>query len=210
MTDIPKIIYTETDEAPRLATYSMLPIIKAFTDTAGVEVEMLDISLAGRIISAFPEYLTEAQRIPDHLAALGEMTQRRDANIIKLPNISASNPQMQAAIVELQSKGYGLPDYVEEPKTDEERDNKVRYDRVKGSAVNPVLREGNSDRRAAKAVKDYARNIRTVWVPGLGIQRHRLRICNRAISTVLNALLKWRKRISSQCTLNPIQARWCR
>ena len=156
MTDIPKIIYTETDEAPRLATYSMLPIIKAFTDTAGVEVEMLDISLAGRIISAFPEYLTEAQRIPDHLAALGEMTQRRDANIIKLPNISASNPQMQAAIVELQSKGYGLPDYVEEPKTDEERDNKVRYDRVKGSAVNPVLREGNSDRRAAKAVKDYA------------------------------------------------------
>ena len=156
MTDIPKIIYTETDEAPRLATYSMLPIIKAFTDTAGVEVEMLDISLAGRIISAFPEYLTEAQRIPDHLAALGEMTQRRDANIIKLPNISASNPQMQAAIVELQSKGYGLPEYVEEPKTDEERDNKVRYDRVKGSAVNPVLREGNSDRRAAKAVKDYA------------------------------------------------------
>ena len=156
MTDIPKIIYTETDEAPRLATYSMLPIIKAFTDTAGVEVEMLDISLAGRIISAFPEYLTEAQRIPDHLAALGEMTQRRDANIIKLPNISASNPQMQAAIVELQSKGYGLPDYVEEPKTDQERENKLRYDRVKGSAVNPVLREGNSDRRAAKAVKDYA------------------------------------------------------
>ncbi len=156
MTDIPKIIYTETDEAPRLATYSLLPIIKAFTDTAGVEVEMLDISLAGRIISAFPEYLTDAQRIPDHLAALGELTQRRDANIIKLPNISASNPQMQAAIAELRAKGYGLPDYVEEPKTDEERENKLRYDRVKGSAVNPVLREGNSDRRAAKAVKDYA------------------------------------------------------
>ena len=156
MIDIPKIIYTETDEAPRLATYSLLPIIKAFTDTAGVEVEMLDISLAGRIISAFPEYLTDAQRIPDHLAALGELTQRRDANIIKLPNISASNPQMQAAIAELRAKGYGLPDYVEEPKTDEERENKLRYDRVKGSAVNPVLREGNSDRRAAKAVKDYA------------------------------------------------------
>lgn len=156
MTDIPKIIYTETDEAPRLATYSLLPIIKAFTDTAGVEVEMLDISLAGRIISAFPEYLTEAQRIPDHLAALGELAQRRDANIIKLPNISASNPQMHAAIAELQSKGYGLPDYIEEPKTDEERANKARYDRIKGSAVNPVLREGNSDRRAAKAVKDYA------------------------------------------------------
>ena len=156
MSDEQKIIYTETDEAPRLATYSLLPIIKAFTDTAGVEVEMLDISLAGRIISAFPEYLTDAQRIPDHLAALGELTQRRDANIIKLPNISASNPQMQAAIAELRAKGYGLPDYVEEPKTDEERENKLRYDRVKGSAVNPVLREGNSDRRAAKAVKDYA------------------------------------------------------
>ena len=156
MTDIPKIIYTETDEAPRLATYSLLPIIKAFTDTAGVEVEMLDISLAGRIIAAFPEYLTEDQRIPDHLAALGDLTQRRDANIIKLPNISASNPQMQAAILELLSKGYGLPEYVEEPKTEEEQANKNRYDRIKGSAVNPVLREGNSDRRAAKAVKDYA------------------------------------------------------
>ncbi|MEJ6670057.1 MAG: NADP-dependent isocitrate dehydrogenase [Pseudomonadales bacterium] len=156
MTDIPKIIYTETDEAPRLATYSLLPIIKAFTDTAGVEVEMLDISLAGRIIAAFPEYLTEDQRIPDHLAALGDLTQRRDANIIKLPNISASNPQMQAAILELRSKGYGLPEYVEEPKTEEEQANKNRYDRIKGSAVNPVLREGNSDRRAAKAVKDYA------------------------------------------------------
>ena len=156
MTDIPKIIYTETDEAPRLATYSLLPIIKAFTDTAGVEVDMLDISLAGRIIAAFPEYLTEAQVIPDHLAALGEMTQRRDANIIKLPNISASNPQMQAAIQELQAQGYALPDYEEDPQTDEARAVKARYDRVKGSAVNPVLREGNSDRRAAKAVKDYA------------------------------------------------------
>ena len=156
MTDIPKIIYTETDEAPRLATYSLLPIIKAFTDTAGVEVDMLDISLAGRIIAAFPEYLTEAQVIPDHLAALGEMTQRRDANIIKLPNISASNPQMQAAIQELQAQGYVLPDYEEDPQTDEARAVKARYDRVKGSAVNPVLREGNSDRRAAKAVKDYA------------------------------------------------------
>ena len=156
MTDIPKIIYTETDEAPRLATYSLLPIIKAFTDTAGVEVDMLDISLAGRIIAAFPEHLTEAQVIPDHLAALGEMTQRRDANIIKLPNISASNPQMQAAIQELQAQGYALPDYEEDPQTEEARAVKARYDRVKGSAVNPVLREGNSDRRAAKAVKDYA------------------------------------------------------
>ena len=156
MTDIPKIIYTETDEAPRLATYSLLPIIKAFTDTAGVEVDMLDISLAGRIIAAFPEYLTEEQRIPDHLAALGLLTQRRDANIIKLPNISASNPQMQAAITELQQQGYALPDFVEEPQSDAETEIKSRYDRIKGSAVNPVLREGNSDRRAAKAVKDYA------------------------------------------------------
>lgn len=156
MTDIPKIIYTETDEAPRLATYSLLPIIKAFTDSAGVEVDMLDISLAGRIIAAFPEYLTEEQRIPDHLAALGLLTQRRDANIIKLPNISASNPQMQAAITELQQQGYALPDFVEEPQSDAETEIKSRYDRIKGSAVNPVLREGNSDRRAAKAVKDYA------------------------------------------------------
>ena len=156
MTDIPKIIYTETDEAPRLATYSLLPIIKAFTDTAGVEVDMLDISLAGRIIAAFPEYLTEEQRIPDHLAALGLLTQRRDANIIKLPNISASNPQMQAAITELQQQGYALPDFVEEPQSDAETEIKARYDRIKGRAVNPVLREGNSDRRAAKAVKDYA------------------------------------------------------
>ena len=156
MTDIPKIIYTETDEAPRLATYSLLPIIKAFTDTAGVEVDMLDISLAGRIIAAFPEYLTEEQRIPDHLAALGLLTQRRDANIIKLPNISASNPQMQAAITEVQQQGYALPDFVEEPQSDAETEIKARYDRIKGSAVNPVLRAGNSDRRAAKAVKDYA------------------------------------------------------
>ena len=156
MTDNLKIIYTETDEAPRLATYSLLPIIKAFTDTAGVDVEMWDISLAGRVLAAFPDYLTPEQRVPDHLAELGRLTQEKEANIIKLPNISASNPQMQATIEELRAQGYVLPDYVDEPKTDEDRENKARYDRVKGSAVNPVLREGNSDRRAAKAVKDYA------------------------------------------------------
>ena len=156
MTDNLKIIYTETDEAPRLATYSLLPIIKAFTDTAGVDVEMWDISLAGRVLAAFPDYLTPEQRVPDHLAELGRLTQEKEANIIKLPNISASNPQMQATIEELRAQGYALPDYVDEPKTDEDRENKARYDRVKGSAVNPVLREGNSDRRAAKAVKDYA------------------------------------------------------
>ena len=156
MTDNLKIIYTVTDEAPRLATYSLLPIIKAFTDTAGVEVEMWDISLAGRVLAAFPDYLTPEQRVPDHLAELGRLTQEKEANIIKLPNISASNPQMQATIEELRAQGYALPDYVDEPKTDEDRENKARYDRVKGSAVNPVLREGNSDRRAAKAVKEYA------------------------------------------------------
>jgi isocitrate dehydrogenase len=156
MTDSPKIIYTDTDEAPRLATYSLLPIIKAFTDTAGVAVETRDISLAGRIIATFPERLKEAQRIPDHLAELGKLTLDPGANIIKLPNISASNPQLHEVIKELQAKGYDLPDYPEEPKTDEETAIKARYEKVKGSAVNPVLREGNSDRRAAKAVKEYA------------------------------------------------------
>ena len=157
MTDTPKIIYTETDEAPRLATFSFLPIIKLFSDAAGVEVETRDISLAGRIIAAFPERLNEQQRIPDDLAELGQLTQRPEANIIKLPNISASNPQMHETIKELQDKGYDLPDYPEEPRTDEEKMIRARYDKVRGSAVNPVLREGNSDRRAARAVKDYAK-----------------------------------------------------
>lgn len=152
-----KIIYTETDEAPRLATFSFLPIIKAFSDAAGVQIETRDISLAGRILASFPQWLTPEQRINDDLAELGELTQDPAANIIKLPNISASNPQMLAAIKELQSQGYALPEYPEEPQSDAERDIKERYDRVKGSAVNPVLREGNSDRRATKAVKDYAK-----------------------------------------------------
>ena len=152
-----KIIYTETDEAPRLATFSFLPIIKAFSDAAGVQVETRDISLAGRILASFPEWLSEDQRIADHLAELGELTQDEAANIIKLPNISASNPQMLAAIKELQAKGYQLPEYPEEPQNDAEQDIKDRYDRVKGSAVNPVLREGNSDRRSTNAVKDYAK-----------------------------------------------------
>ena len=152
-----KIIYTETDEAPRLATFSFLPIIKAFSDAAGVQVETRDISLAGRILASFPEWLSEDQRIADHLAELGELTQDEAANIIKLPNISASNPQMLAAIKELQGQGYELPEYPEEPQTNAEQDIKDRYDRVKGSAVNPVLREGNSDRRSTKAVKEYAK-----------------------------------------------------
>ncbi|MGM0631973.1 MAG: NADP-dependent isocitrate dehydrogenase, partial [Pseudomonadota bacterium] len=152
-----KIIYTETDEAPRLATYSLLPIIESFTKAVGVSVETRDISLAGRIIAQFPEYLKDDQRIGDALAELGELAKTPEANIIKLPNISASIPQLIAAIKELQGQGYALPDYPHEPQTDEEREVRARYDRVKGSAVNPVLREGNSDRRAPAAVKNYVR-----------------------------------------------------
>lgn len=153
----PTIIYTHTDEAPALATYSFLPIIRAFAEPAGIAVELRDISLAGRIISSFPENLKPEQRIPDALAELGSMCLTPDANIIKLPNVSASMPQLKAAILELQTQGYAVPSYIDEPKTELERDIKARYDRIKGSAVNPVIREGNSDRRAPKAVKEYAR-----------------------------------------------------
>jgi isocitrate dehydrogenase len=153
-----KIIYTLTDEAPLLATYSFLPIVQAFSRAAGVEVETRDISLAGRILAQFPEFLTDEQRHGDDLAELGQLALRPEANIIKLPNISASLPQLHAAIAELQEKGYALPDYPEEPVDDRERDVRARYDRVKGSAVNPVLREGNSDRRAPLSVKNYARS----------------------------------------------------
>ena len=153
----PTIIYTHTDEAPALATYSFLPMIRAFTQPAGIAVETRDISLAGRIIAAFPEVLKPEQRIGDALAELGRMCLTPDANVIKLPNISASVPQLKAAIAELQKQGYALPAYVDEPKTDAEKDAKARYDKVKGSAVNPVIREGNADRRAPKAVKDYAK-----------------------------------------------------
>ncbi|KRV48997.1 isocitrate dehydrogenase [Wenjunlia vitaminophila] len=151
------IIYTHTDEAPALATYSLLPVIEAYAATAGVRVETRDISLAGRIIASFPERLEESQRIDDALAELGELVKTPGANVIKLPNISASIPQLKAAIAELQQQGYALPDYPDDPKTDEEKDIRARYDRVKGSAVNPVLREGNSDRRAPASVKNYAR-----------------------------------------------------
>ncbi|MFF4717066.1 NADP-dependent isocitrate dehydrogenase [Streptomyces eurythermus] len=151
------IIYTYTDEAPALATHSFLPVIQAYASQAGVPVETRDISLAGRIIAVFPEYLNEDQRIPDALTELGELAKTPAANIIKLPNISASIPQLKAAIAELQGKGYALPDYPDDPKTDEEREIRARYDKVKGSAVNPVLREGNSDRRAPASVKNYAK-----------------------------------------------------
>ncbi|MDW3212836.1 MAG: NADP-dependent isocitrate dehydrogenase [Ilumatobacteraceae bacterium] len=156
MTDS-KIIYTHTDEAPALATYSLLPIVEAFAGAAGVALEKRDISLAGRILSQFPDFLQPEQRQSDDLAELGELATTPEANIIKLPNISASVPQLEAAISELQSQGYALPDYPDDPQTDAERDIRARYDKVKGSAVNPVLREGNSDRRAPKAVKEYAR-----------------------------------------------------
>jgi len=151
-----KIIYTHTDEAPALATYSLLPVIEAYAGVAGVEVETRDISLAARIIAAFPENLSADQRIGDALAELGGMALTPEANIIKLPNISASIPQMVAAVTELQAAGYDLPDFPDEPSTPEEREIRARYDKVMGSAVNPVLRQGNSDRRAPKAVKQYA------------------------------------------------------
>ncbi len=147
--DSSKIIYTITDEAPMLATHSLLPVIKAFTAKAGVDVETRDISLAGRILAHFPENLTADQKVGDHLAELGELAKTPEANIIKLPNISASIPQLQAAIKELQEKGFNIPDYSDE--------TKATYAKVLGSAVNPVLREGNSDRRAPKAVKNYAK-----------------------------------------------------
>ena len=153
-----KIIYTKTDEAPALATYSLLPIIKAFTKAAGINVETRDISLAGRIIAAFPENLTEEQQQSDDLAELGQLAKTPEANIIKLPNISASIPQLSDAITELQSQGYDIPDYPEEAETDEEKEIKARYGKILGSAVNPVLREGNSDRRVAAPVKQYAQN----------------------------------------------------
>ena len=152
-----KIIYTKTDEAPMLATYSFLPIINAFSKAAGVTVELRDISLAGRVLAVFPDYLTPEQKQPDALAELGEMAKTPEANIIKLPNISASMPQLVATIKELQSQGYKLPDYPENPKDDKEKEIKARYDKVKGSAVNPVLREGNSDRRAPLSVKAHTR-----------------------------------------------------
>jgi isocitrate dehydrogenase len=157
MSNTPKIIYTLTDEAPFLATQSLLPIVDAYTSTAGISVETRDISLSGRILSQFPEYLKDEQKVADDLAELGALATTPEANIIKLPNVSASVPQLKAAIQELQAQGYALPDYPDAPSTDGEREAKARYDKIKGSAVNPVLREGNSDRRAPLSVKNYAR-----------------------------------------------------
>ena len=158
MSELPDIIYTKVDEAPELASGSFLPIIQSFTQVAGLNVGTKDISLAGRIISQFPDRLKPEQQQPDDLALLGEIVMKPDANIIKLPNISASIPQIQAAVKELQEQGYNIPDYPEDPKTDEEKEIKASFDKVKGSAVNPVLRQGNSDRRAAVSVKNYAKS----------------------------------------------------
>ena len=157
MTKTAKIIYTKTDEAPYLATHSLLPIVQSFTKSSNIDIQTRDISLAGRIIANFPEFLSEEQRIGDALTELGELAKTPEANIIKLPNISASIPQLTAAIKELQAQGYALPDYPEEPKSEDEKKIKTKYDKIKGSAVNPVLREGNSDRRAPQAVKNYAK-----------------------------------------------------
>lgn len=157
MSNRSKIIYTFTDEAPALATYSLLPIIEAFTASSDIDVETRDISLAGRVLSSFPESLGADQQVPDHLAELGKLATTPEANIIKLPNISASVPQLKATIKELQDQGYKIPDYPENPVTDAEKETRARYDKTKGSAVNPVLREGNSDRRAPLSVKNYAR-----------------------------------------------------
>lgn len=154
-----KITYTITDEAPALASYSLLPIIEKFSQSAEIEVETSDISLAGRILAQFPQHLNESQKIPDYLSNLGKMVKQPDANIIKLPNISASTPQLKATIKELQNKGYNIPDYIENPSNEREKDAKVKYEKVKGSAVNPVLREGNSDRRAPKPVKEFAKKF---------------------------------------------------
>ena len=152
-----KIIYTKTDEAPALATRSFLPIVKAFVKSSGINIETKDISLAARILAVFPDFLNEDQQVSDDLAFLGELAKKSEANIIKLPNISASIPQLKGAITELQSQGFGIPNYPDKPENDSEKDIKSRYDKIKGSAVNPVLREGNSDRRAPKAVKNYAK-----------------------------------------------------
>ncbi len=157
MSTQPKIVYTKTDEAPLLATNSFLPIVKAFAKTSNIDIETKDISLAARILAEFPDYLKDDQKVPNALAELAVLVKQPDCNLIKLPNISASVPQLKAAIKELQEKGYDLLDYPDEPETEIEKEIQARYNKIKGSAVNPVIREGNSDRRAPKAVKNYAR-----------------------------------------------------
>ena len=182
-----KLIYTYTDEAPALATHSFLPIIEAFAGQAGVDIELRDISLAGRILAQFPDRLTEDQRVPDALAELGELAKTPEANIIKLPNISASIPQLKSVIKELQEAGYDVPDYPDDPSSAESEAAREAYDRVKGSAVNPVLREGNSDRRAPASVKSFARRTRTRWARGRRSPSRTSRRCPAATSAPRSA-----------------------
>jgi isocitrate dehydrogenase len=186
-TKSPTIIYTLTDEAPLLATNAFLPIIRTFAAPAGVAVDTKDISVAARILAAFPECLKEDQRVSDDLAELGKLTLKPEANIIKLPNISASVGQLTAAIKELQGKGYALPDYPDAPKNDEEKAIKARYAKCIGSAVNPVLREGNSDRRAPRAVKEFARKTRTAWPSGAKPRARTSRTCTPATFTTVKS-----------------------
>lgn len=162
----PTIIYTLTDEAPMLATYAFLPVVRAFAEPAGIKIKPSDISLAARILAEFPDELTEEQRVPDNLAELGKLTQEPDTNIIKLPNISASVPQLVSAIKELQKKGYKIPDFPEDPKSDKERELRKRYANCLGSAVNPVLRQGNSDRRRPRRSRSMRASTRTAWASG--------------------------------------------
>ena len=187
-TTSPTIIYTLTDEAPALATAAFLPIVRAFTAPAGINVTTRDISVAARILGEFPESLTQAQRVPDNLAELGRLTLLPGTNIIKLPNISASVAQLIAAIKELQGKGYNIPDYPENPKSDEEKAIRARYAKCTGSAMNPVLREGNSDRRAPLAVKNYARKNLIAWRNGARPRVRTSRTCTTAISTMARSL----------------------
>ena len=185
----PKIIYTLTDEAPALATYSLLPIIKAFTKPAQIAIETRDISLSGRILANFPDHLNSDQRQADDLKELGQLAKTPEANIVKLPNISASIPQLCAAIEELQSQGYTVPSYPVEPENEEQQGIKLKYAKILGSAVNPVLREGNSDRRVAGPVKQYAKTTQTLWASGQLTPNLMLLICKAEIFTAVKNLL---------------------
>ena len=190
----PTIIYTLTDEAPMLATYAFLPIVRAFAEPAGIRIEASDISVAARILAEFPDELTEEQRVPDNLAELGKLTHEPDTNIIKLPNISASVPQLVAAIKELQGKGFKIPDFPQNPKTDDEKELRKRYANVLGSAVNPVLRQGNSDRRAPNAVKDYARKHPHSMAEWSMASRTHVAPCSTATSITARSRSPWTAR----------------
>mgnify|MGYP005990559181 CR=1 FL=1 len=197
--DTSTIIYTAIDEAPALATYSLLPILQAYTKGSGISLETRDISLSGRIIANFPDKLRPEQKIPDFLAQLGELATQADANIVKLPNISASIPQLQDAIKELQEQGYDIPDYPEEANTDAEKELQARFSKVLGSAVNPVLREGNSDRRAAASVKSFGqKNPHRMMQDSPADSKSRVAQWKRVIFMVVKSLRPWRRQMMSE------------